>query len=258
MNPHLPRLIELQALDLRLADIRGQRTRIPEQVAAARKPLTTATDACTAAKAAADALVKERRTAERELETHESQIEKMKGRTTEIKTNKEYQAHLFEIELAGKKKGEIEERILGFMEQGESLQKQVAEAQAAMRAAEQGLAGEQQRLDALEAQLGKEVQTLEARHQAASADVPRAILDRYTKLKSQRKDQALASLRDGICQGCRLQLPPQLIAEVKRSDELLACDYCRRILYWEGELPAEETRLGKATKELDDEAGESL
>lgn len=258
LNLHLPRLIELQALDLRIAEIKVQRERIPQQLDAAQQPLRAATETHKAALAAVEALGRDRRAAERELETQEAQIEKMKGRTGDIKTNKEYQAHLFEIELAGKKKREIEDRILGLMEQGESLQRQVKGAQTAAAEAERAFAAEKQRLEQLEAALVAELHSLEARHQAATTDVPRSLLDRYTRLKLQRKDQALAALRDGICQGCRLQLPPQLVAEVKRSDELLTCDYCHRILYWEGELPPEEPAVSRVGQHQDDEAGESL
>ena len=36
-----------------------------------------------------------------------------------------------------------------------------------------------------------------------------------------RKGFAVAEVKDGSCGGCRLQLPPQLVAEVRRGDELL-------------------------------------
>ena len=47
----------------------------------------------------------------------------MKSRLSELKSNKEYQAHLFEIEVANKKKGVIEEKILLCMEKIEQLQR---------------------------------------------------------------------------------------------------------------------------------------
>ena len=47
----------------------------------------------------------------------------MKSRLSELKSNKEYQAHLFEIEVANKKKGSIEEKILLCMEKIEQLQR---------------------------------------------------------------------------------------------------------------------------------------
>ncbi len=258
MNAHLPRLIELQALDLRIAEIKSQRRQIPDRLDAVQRPLRAAQDAQKEAATAVETLTKERRALERELETHETQIEKMKGRGSEIKTNKEYQAHLFEIELAGKKKGDIEEKILGAMEQIEALQRQAKDAQTRVGEAEREFAAEKQKLEQVETTLAAELQDLERRHKVATADVPGDLVARYTKLKLQRKDQALAALRGGICQGCRLQLPPQLIAEVKRSDDLFTCDYCHRILYWEGELPAETPVATRAAHNQDDEAGESV
>ena len=76
---------------------------------------------------------------------------------------------------------------------------------------------------------------------ACSAQVEKTLLARYNKLKTTRKDQALALLKDGICLGCRLQLPPQLVSQVKRAQDVHTCPYCHRMLYWEGE-PATEAK----------------
>src|SRR6266487_2495409 len=62
--------------------------------------------------ASVEIFIKERRSHEQDLEAHEAHTEKMKSRLSELKSNKEYQAHLFEIEVANKKKGDIEEKIL--------------------------------------------------------------------------------------------------------------------------------------------------
>ena len=68
LNPHLPRLIELQAIDLRIAEIKHQRRLIPDRLAAARAPLHSATEALKQAGASVEALTKERRTCERDLD----------------------------------------------------------------------------------------------------------------------------------------------------------------------------------------------
>ena len=79
----------------------------------------------------------------------------------------------------------------------------------------------------------------------------------YTHIKQSRKDGAIAAVREGICAGCRLQIPPQLIAQVRRSDDLHVCPYCRRMLYWEGEIPAESHSALSVARKHDLEAGES-
>jgi predicted nucleic acid-binding Zn-ribbon protein len=235
LNPQLTALIELQTLDLRISEIKEQRRKIPTLIQAAEAPLTEGKQQLQSASALVQALVKERRDRERDLDAHEAQIAKMRGRLTELKTNKEYQAHLFEIEMANKKKGEIEEQILTLMERIDKVQGEVNQAQAKAADAERAFVQEKSRLEESATTLETELIQLEQKHKEAVAKADADLLGRYMKLKASRKEVAVVPVRDGICTGCRLQLPPQLIAEVKRSQAVHACTYCHRILYWEGE-----------------------
>ncbi len=257
MNPHLSSLIELQTLDLRIAEIKEQRRKIPERLAAAEAPLREAARLLKEAADSVEAHVKERRARERDLEAHEAQTEKLKARMSELKTNKEYQAYLFEIEMANKKKGEIEEQILILMEKVEQMQRAAKDAQAKVTEAERAFGLEKKTLEDLDAKLAAELSELDRKQREVAAGIDKGLFDRYTKLKAARKDLALAPVRDGICQGCRLQVPPQLVAEVKRSDELQTCPYCHRMLYWDGG-PVEEAKIDPSAEKADDEVGETV
>ncbi len=235
MNPQLSPLIELQTLDLRIMEIKDQQRKTPDLIQSAEAPLKDAQQALKQATGSVEILVKDRRDKERDLETQEDHISKLRGRLTELKTNKEYQAHLFEIEMANKKKGEIEEQILLLMERIEKHQQEAKQAQAKATEAERMFQQEKSRLEKLLADLGAELVQLEQKHREIAAGIDKALLERYRKLKVMRKDLGVVPVRNGICSGCRLQLPPQLVAEVKRSDQLLTCSYCHRILYWEGD-----------------------
>lgn len=258
MNPQLQPLIDLQVLDLRMAEIKEQHRKFPELIQTAEAPFKEAQRFQQEAKATLDALTKERKDRERDLEVHESQTEKMKARLSELKTNKEYQAHLFEIEMANKKKGEIEEQILVLMEKIEAKQKEVKDIQVKATEAERSFAAEQQRFQALAAALGTELAQLEQKQATVAAAVDKTLMERYRKLKAMRKDLALVPVRDGICSGCRLQLPPQLIAEVKRKEDLLACSYCHRILYWEGDVVAAAQAAPSSLEKEEYDVGETV
>ena len=239
MNAQLSPLIELQKLDLRIADLKEQRRKIPERLEMNEAPLREAKRVFQEASASVDALVKERRSHEKDLEAHEDRIGLMKDRAAQLKTNQEYQAHLFEVELANKKRGEIEEKILMAMEQIEQTQRMITDAQVKLKESEALFTKEKSTLDEKDRVLAAELAELEIRQKHLSGQVEKSLLSRYNKLKSTRKDQALALIKDGICVGCRLQLPPQLVSQVKRGEEVHTCPYCYRILYWEGELGTE-------------------
>ena len=217
MNQKLTPLVELQKLDLRIMEVNELRRKIPDRLHAAEAPLREVAQTLNETTTALEALVKERRAHEKDLEAHEAQTEKMKSRLSELKTNKEYQAHLFEIELSNKKRGDFEEKILLCMEKIDQLQATAKAAQEKMKAVQSVFAGEKQALDEQARTLAAELAQLETQHRDAEARVEKGLLARYNQIKASRKDHALAAVRDGMCTGCRLQIPPQLIAQVKRS-----------------------------------------
>jgi len=258
LNPQLRPLIDLQTLDLRMAEIKDSQRKLPILLETAQAPLTEIIKLLTDLTALLETATKERRSLEKDIEVHDSQTEKMRTRLSELKTNKEYQAHLFEIEMANKKKGEIEERILGYMEKIEQQQKGITEAQAKKAEAEKQFAGEKARLDAQQALLTAELAELEQKYKEIATGVEKGLLARYAKLRASRKDQALAPVRNGICFGCKLQISPQLVAQVKRSDAMLFCSFCGRLLYWEGEPVPDPAVVRAAAPRPEDEAGESF
>jgi hypothetical protein len=182
----------------------------------------------------------------------------MKSRLSDLKSNKEYQAHLFEIEVANKKKGDIEEKILLCMEKIEQQQRTAKEAQEKLGTIEKAFTQEKQALDELERRLSTELADLEAQQQVRSTHVEKGLLARYNSIKASRKDHALAEIKEGICSGCRLQLPPQLISEVKRAEDLHTCPYCRRMLYWDGQIPVHPMPGHELDKTSVLEIGESV
>ncbi|MEY4704782.1 MAG: hypothetical protein RL042_978 [Nitrospirota bacterium] len=258
MKHNLSPLIALQKLDLRIIEINTQRRKIPERLQAVEAPLREAQQLLQETSAAMEILIKERRSCEKDLEVHEAHTEKMRSRLSELKSNKEYQAHLFEIEVANKKKGDFEEKILLCMEKIEQLQQTAKDAQAKMSVVEKAFAQEKLVLDGLEKKLSAELADLESQQQAHSAHVEKGLLSRYNAIKAARKDQALAEIKGGTCSGCRLQLPPQLISEVKRAEDLLTCPYCRRMLYWDGQIPVKTGPGPELDKTSILEIGESV
>ena len=129
MNAQLSLLVQLQQFDLNIHQLDDQRQQIPARIHEARSPLDQATVRLEVIQAAIEKATADRRSGEQDLEDQESHVHKLRTRLMELKTNKEYQAHLFEIDLANKKKDSLEERVLMAMERGEEKQKELEEVQ---------------------------------------------------------------------------------------------------------------------------------
>ena len=239
MNSQLQLLIELQKFDLRIFQIQDAQRKIPELLKAVESPLQEILTRLQTLKNTGESLVKQQRSAERELATQEDLLHKVRSRLSELKTNKEYQAHLFEIEQARKKKDSIEENVLETMARVEENQQAVKELEEQAQEAQNVFNAEKARVESQIAELASELSDLEGQQKIVAETVEKPLLDRYNGLKRRRKGFAVAEVRDGACGGCRLQLPPQLVAEVRRGDELLDCSYCHRILYMAHHLEVE-------------------
>jgi len=239
VNSQLQLLIELQKFDLRIFQIQDVQRKAPELLKAVESPLQEILTRLQTLKNTGESLVKQQRSAERELATQEDLLHKVRSRLSELKTNKEYQAHLFEIEQARKKKDSIEENVLETMARVEENQQAVKELEEQAQEAQNVFNAEKARVEGQIAELASELSDLEGQQKIVADTVEKPLLVRYNGLKRRRKGFAVAEVRDGACGGCRLQLPPQLVAEVRRGDELLDCSYCHRILYMAHHLEVE-------------------
>jgi predicted nucleic acid-binding Zn-ribbon protein len=235
---NLQHLIQLQEADLRLEELAVRKRRLPELIEAARVPLQTAQADRDALKKEFDAAVHDRKSREQDLAVHEQSISKLEDRAVkgEIKTNKEYQAHRFEVELAKKKKGEIEDQLLLLMEITDTKKKDLVRVEEGLKASEQRFNAEKTTLEASVGVLEEKLEELVRTRKEIAAAVDPSLLRTYEKLRTKRKGQALAGVtKDGSCMACRLQIEPQVVSDVKRANAILTCSYCQRILYWVGE-----------------------
>lgn len=232
MKQKLEQLIQLQEIDKRLVRLRLAQQRIPQLLEQRRAPVTEAQQRLTDTTAQIETLAKTRRTKEQDLASQEDRVQKLRTRQGEIKTNKEYQAHIQEIETAKTQKTKLEDELLVLMERTEALQSQLGQIQAAVQTAEAEFTAEKQRLEAENAGEAQELAALEKERAARAAEIEPDILKQYDRLRASRKDLAIVAIVQGSCTGCHMNIPPQLAAEVKRQDRLLTCSSCQRMLYW--------------------------
>jgi hypothetical protein len=234
MSVDLQRLQELQLLDSRIAGLERKLEAIPVRIQTIREEHGRAREAVDALRAKLDQVRREIRAKEKDLEYQQAQRKKSEARLYEVKTNKEYSAVLAEIETLKVDKGRAEEETLALMELQERLGRDVGEAEVRLRrqeaegAAQQAAASEE--LRALETDLA----VVRAEREALSRDVPRDLLAQYARLLRGRGGLAVALVgQNGICSGCRVTITPQRFQEVRQSSQILPCESCGRILYYQ-------------------------
>lgn len=231
-NEQLRLLVQIQEADSQIIEITEKQKRLPDIIASLQINLDKAQSGLAEAVQHLEDANKERRTLEGQLKDSEEKIRKLKGRVPEIKTNKEYQALLKEIELAEREKSDIEEKILILLEEIDSLKVARTEREQVVRGEERKFLDEKEKIEKDFNHLSERLKELEFRKNGVSSQIDPRLLSEYNRLLSSRKGLAVVSVQNEHCRGCHIRIPPQIFTEIRKNDKIISCLNCQRILYW--------------------------
>lgn len=232
LNEQLKFLIELQKLDSVILSTRFAIDAIPAEISSHEEPLNAARKAYENAQQHHASLEKKKKDTEHEIQEINGKITKQKQRSAEIKNNKEYQAHLKEIEKTETVLKSLEDTMLSILSELEQSSKSLAEEKCR-------IAAETEKVDTLKKGLEQKVHEQEAglkrlkgsRKQIVEK-IDSDVYSLYVSLMKTRRGIAVVEAKNELCTGCNIHIPPQLFVEIKTTDEISHCPQCRRILYY--------------------------
>jgi predicted nucleic acid-binding Zn-ribbon protein len=166
-----------------------------------------------------------------ELDDIQSKITKAEEElySGKIKNPKELTSLQHEVEILKEKRGQLEDKDLEIMEQIESLTDTAKVVSSELAAVASDWKKRQQEMAAEIQQLEVKLKGLNAQREAALSKIESEAAELYAGLK-ERRGKAVAKIDQGLCRGCRIQLP---VADLQkaRSGDLVQCSSCSRILF---------------------------
>jgi uncharacterized protein len=240
VKAELEQLIALQEADTSIRRLQAEIESSPrrradvetefDQRASEFKALEQARDAARAARAGLD----------KELAEQRARGEKAERDLMSSTNSKSYEAAIREIDAAKKQASELETKILEQMEAADTAEKTLAE-----RAEEfSKIQSEREaRLAAFDEEargLSEELERRRRERDLLFASLPPGVKSTYNRIAARIRDGvALAEARGGSCSACFIALRPQVMAEIRRGEDIVLCDNCSRILYYR---PAAKTQ----------------
>ena len=242
MRAQLERLIVLQTVDLKIQEMERVKGEIPQRIASVEEDFRKEEEKVLAERTEMERLQKQRRQKEKDLEEEVGRVKKAEARVFEIKTNKEYQAVLKEIENAKKLNRQREEEILGILERIEEVQKQMGNGEKTLEARRKEVQQQLSELERQAASFAEEMAGEVRQRERREKEIPPDLLSKYHRLLEKRQGVAVAKVQNGVCHACNMNLRPQLYIELQKQESLIICPNCSRILFWEnGVDKAKET-----------------
>jgi len=230
------RLLDVQALDSRAAQLEHRRQTLPE---------IAEIESLTAASATVvDRIVvieTQRSDLGRELAKFESDIDQVRSRASRdqqrldagtVGSAKELESLQHEIGSLQRRQTELEDAELEVMEQAEELDQAIAALQSERTRLVEQLADALGRQETAMTEIARDLEFLGRQRTSAVADLPADLLTLYDKLREQHDGVGAAAMRQRRCEGCRLELNNTDLGRIREAaaDDVLRCEECRRIL----------------------------
>jgi hypothetical protein len=176
-------------------------------------------------------LQKSRKERELELGTNEESIKKLQGQLYSLKTNKEFQVMLKQIQDAKADSSVIEEKILVLFDETDKLNKEVENENLKLQQEEKLSSEEKNKVDLRVKEINDRLSVLNSQRKQAVEAVTAKMLSQYERILQSRDGLAIVSVKDNSCGGCHMLVPPQVINSIKMYEQIITCEVCNRILY---------------------------
>jgi uncharacterized protein len=224
-------LASLQTVDREIKEQTGLKQGLLSELQAKEKEIQTKKreiDLLTAACAEKEKLRLEK---DRVLQDEGRKATDKRMRMNRIKNIKELQALQREIDQMRESNGDLEEELIKIMQDIDALKAQMQTKASEMAGMREEWKNKQRELETQISGIDQSVSAAASRRQTIASQVTGDLISRYELIFSRRGGMAVVEVAAGICQGCYMNIPPQLSNEISRSDKVHLCPSCQRILY---------------------------
>ena len=164
-----------------------------------------------------------------------TKLEDISKKNNEISNEKELKALQLEEEIAKEQISFANEEIIRLDSIAGSKEELLKELQAKLTEEEESIKEIQIAVDNAIEEINKERNVVSQSRGELLEKFDNKILTFYQKIRRWAKDTAVVPVIDQACYGCYMKINDKTYAEVIKSDEIINCPHCGRILYKEEE-----------------------
>jgi uncharacterized protein len=232
----IEKLLILQDRDRQIMRMKTELSRIEPERAQLAAKAAGAQGSLDSAKLRGKQIESDRKKLELEVEGKKQQIEKYSLQQFQTKKNEEYRALAHEIEICKQHIVKLDDQQIELMEKAEAAQKEVQAANQIANEARKLMDGQVADLKSREENLKRELGELEANRQQLADVVEEGARSRYERLLKNKGSNVVVGVQHGVCGGCHMKLPAQIIVSCQAHQEIVTCINCGRILYYTSEM----------------------
>jgi len=228
----IEKLLVLQDRDQKIRRVQGELAHIGPEREGLRAKAAATLSQLESLKTRAKQIESDRKRLELDVESRKQQIEKYANQQLQTRKNEEYRALAHEIDACKADITKIEDQEIELMEQAEQVQKENARLSREAGETKKLVEDQVAQLDQREENLKKELADLQQGRAELAAGVEESARVRYDRLVRSKGENVVVGVNHGVCGGCHMKLPPQVLVFCMADQEIITCTNCGRILYY--------------------------
>lgn len=236
MNNDIELLLKLQVIDYDLGELERSKEYIPDmmanlnrEISEAQERLDTATAQLTEAKVA-------QRHLEVEIKSREVDLARFQQQMMTIKTNKEYDALVSQIDAVKNEIGARERQLMDALERIDGLEKILPEITERHRQIKENNSRQLEVLQEKIDSIGGTVTSKQTERDDVLSGIPKRTMSVYERVRRGKGGSAVVPVKKRSCSACHKALTPKRIQEIRKAEGILTCENCGRLLYWDDDI----------------------
>ncbi len=235
MQEVIAHLVKLQSMDSRIAEINSVVSNTPSQMQAIKDRLDKAISGHKVIGTALETNKKEYLQLEKDLNERKELFANSQKKLMTVQNNKEYQSVLREQDNLKKTIDDSDKTLKEMLSANYGYESELASITELRDGLELELSGITSEKREEDKELHAELEVLVNERAEQATKISKVQLSKYDRIRGYRKNIAVAKVKNEVCNGCYMHLPPQLYVDVKKDAAIYSCPYCQRILYYQEE-----------------------
>lgn len=238
VHSDLELLLELQVIDYDLGELERSKDYLPDMMENLQREVDDAKQKVIDTAGALEAAQLTRKNLELDIQTREAELQKYQQQMMAIKTNKEYDALVAEIDnlksVVTVAYAELEETEATLKQLDLDAVDHREKESSTVENNQKQLAVLQEKMDSI----GDKVAAKRSSRESVIGSISKPMISTYERVRKGRGGRAVVMVKKKACNSCFKALTPRRIQEIKRADKVLVCEFCGCLLYWNPEESA--------------------
>lgn len=231
LEERLRLLYTLQMIDANLNELEESKGDLPGIVRQLRNDVASLEESIQQKRELIDATVADRNKADEDLVEFKEKLQKYKAQQYQVRNNKEYDAITKEIEFAEESVATLESQFQSFENTMSAAKLDIEGLTLKLNEKNEELAEKESDLAKVSEATDEEESRFRAAREKVAAQIAADDIAQYDRIRNARGIVAVAVIwKNKCCSGCRNQIPPQHLIEIRKNDGLYVCQHCGRMI----------------------------